>query len=364
MSNYLGIILPSNDYEKMASADPGLPSSFRLFDEAAARLNIKICYFKFFDISAGKSSVSGYIRKNDKYVLSRIPIPKAVYTRVLDRHPRYQKHIRSLAERGITVYNVPNYDVEKYQVHQLLMQSELLSPFLPHTERLTLKSLNEMASLYSKLFLKLDYGEYGRGAMKLERTQNGWVLSYKKPKQLQVLKKTFKKTLPKVLQQRMEKSAYLVQELVPLATYLGKPFDMRVAVQKNKFGIFQTSAIMCKVAGSSDYLTNGAHGSKTYRLSDIAAEAVPGVPLPVLEQRIRSFGENLANHLDRYFPHLADLGFDIGITREGKPYFIECNFISDYEGGLFHNGNLLFEEFKPVFTVPIEYGAYLLSKKQ
>ena len=335
MSNYLGIILPSADYNLMANADPGLPASFSLFDETASRLNIKVCYFKFFDVSPGKSTVNGYIRKNNRYVLQKIAVPRVIYSRVLDRLPQYQKHIRNLNNHGITVYNVPNYDVEKFSIHQILMKSDTLSPFLPHTERLTLDSLNKMARLYPKLFLKLDYGEYGRGAMKLERSQDGWVLSYKKPKQLQVLKKTFKKTLPKVLQQRMDRSAYLVQELVPLASYQGKPFDMRVAVQKNKLGIFQTSAIMCKVAGSKDYLTNGAHGGQTYRLSDIAEEAVPGVPLSVLEQRIRLFGENLANHLDRYFPHLADLGFDIGITREGKPYFIECNFISDYEGGLF-----------------------------
>lgn len=361
-TRYLGIVIPKNDYDKMLNPDKDTAVMFSIFEQTAKRIGITPCYFKLFQIKPNQDTIDAYVLGEDGYFLMNVPSPKVIYTRVLDYLPSSKKHIRSLQESGIKVFNVPNYDVEKYTIHQILYRDPSLRPYLPHTELLTPETLHMMMQKYDKLFLKPNYGECGQGAMKLEKNRDGWVLSYKIKGSLVLKKRFFKHTPSKIIFSRMEKTQYLIQEYIPLAKYYNKPFDMRVAAQKDEHGIFQVSAIMCKVAGSDDYLTNGAHGGKTYRLAEIAEFTNPSIPYEVLESKITSFGIYIAEYMNTVYPHIADLGFDIGVTKKGKPYFVECNFISDYVGGLIKNGEILHKDFLPIFSTPIEYAGYLFTK--
>jgi len=359
---YLGIVIPKSDYDNMLNPDQDTAVMLSIFEKSAKSIGIIPCYFKLFQIQPNQETIDAYVKGDEGYILMNVPAPKVIYTRVLDYLSSSRKHIRSLQESGIQVFNVPNYDVEKYTIHQILSKDPSLRPYLPHTELLTHDSLLMMMKNYDKLFLKPNYGERGRGAMKLEKSGDGWLLSYKIKGSLVLKKRFFKQTPPKIILSRMEKTQYLIQEYIPLARYYNKPFDMRVAAQKDEQGIFQVSAIMCKVAGSDDFLTNGAHGGKTYRLADIAEYTNPSIPYEALESKITSFGIYIAEYLNTVYPHIADLGFDIGITKKGKPYFIECNFISDYVGGLIRKGAILHKDFIPIFSTPIEYAGYLFDK--
>lgn len=362
LQRYVGIILPNSVYDDMSQLSANYRSMFQLFEEAGLENDLIVCYFTFYQIKPGMRNLVAYVKENEQYTLKEVPRPKVVYSRVLDFRIANRNHIKSLLKDGIRIFNIPNYDIPKYTVHQQLANDPSILPHLPHSELITVDSLKYMMIKYDKLFLKKNFGEFGFGAMKLERIDETWCLSYK-PKGIASLKTIyFKEKLPKVLLKRLEKTTYLVQELIPLATYHGRPFDMRVATQKDRTGQFQISAIMCKVARNEDFLTNGAQGGISYILPELAPYTHPDIPYPILHARISKFALNVANYLDKLYPHLADLGFDIGITKDGKPYFIECNFICDYVHGLFSNGQLKYEAFRPVFTTPIDYAKYLDEK--
>lgn len=360
--HYLGIILPKSTYEAMPDLQGGTLSMFMIWERSARDLGLIPCYFRFFDIQPGVSTLEAYVFEHGTFVIKGVSTPKVIYSRVLDHLPAFRSHIKSLMKHGHIIFNVPNFDVEKHKVHDLLIGHSSINDHLPETELYTIENLKKMASRHTTLILKKSYGEFGIGAMKLERGNKGWRLSYKS-KEGKLKTEVFTKVLPSVLVSRLRSHTYMIQEMIPLATYGGNPFDLRVAVQRDRVGEFQVSGIMCKVAGSDDFLTNGAQGGTTYTFEEVAPLSHPSIPYETLVGRIHQLSLNIANVLDHHFPHLADLGLDVGLTSEGKPYFIECNFISDYVSGLFkEDGRLFNEEWEAVFRTPIEYGRYLVDK--
>lgn len=362
MNNYLGIIIPKSIYDRMPELSGNDLSMFSIWEKAAIEHNLILCYFRFFEIQPKETMVNAYVKENNKYIIKQIPSPKVIYSRVLDHLPVYQSHINSLMKNGKIIFNVPNYDIEKYKVHKLLEEDSYIRKHLPRTEIFTLQKLREMVSIYKQLILKKNYGEFGIGTMKLEKIHDKWCLSYKTEGDKELKQITFKNSLPTILQQRIHKHTYLIQEMIPLATFEGKPFDMRVALQKNIHGDFQVSGIMCKVARDKDFLTNGAQGGTTYALEDIAPYTHPFIPLSTLVENINRFSLYVAKFLDGHFPHVADLGFDLGITKDGTPYFIECNFISDYASGLFQDGKIIRQDWEKVFSTPIDYAKFLIDR--
>lgn len=363
-NSYIGIIIPKSTYDRMPELSENELGMFSIWEKAARNHGLNICYIRLFEIRPDKKMVTGYVKENKVYELKQIPSPQVIYSRVLDHLPIYREHIHSLIRNGISVFNVPNYDVEKFTVHNILTKDSNIRKHLPHTELFSIANLNKLASKFDRLILKKSYGEFGEGAMKLERMTMGWELSYKTKGDKELRKIPFQKHLPSILQKRISQHTYLIQELIPLATYKGRPFDMRVAVQRDSKGEFLVSGIMCKVAQDNDFLTNGAQGGTTYSLQSIAHATHPNIPYQTLVHTIEDFSLSVANYLSKHFPHLADLGFDLGVTKNGTPYFIECNFISDYVSGLFKDGQLLNVEWEAVFRTPIDYATFLLSQKR
>ena len=160
----------------------------------------------------------------------------------------------------------------------------------------------------------------------------------------------------------MEKNIYLIQNLLPLATYQGSPFDFRVSTQRNGSGNWEVSAIIGKVARKGTFLTNIEQGATSYTLDELIKE-YPHLSAERLKQQIISLAINIANLYSKHIPHIADLGFDIAITPQGDIYYIECNFISAYSGFTIRKGVLLHEDWKAVFTNPLDYARFLLDNE-
>ncbi|MCM3655466.1 YheC/YheD family protein [Metabacillus litoralis] len=360
----VGIIVPSSVYQQIPQLSGNLKSMFGIMEKAAAENNLILYFISLTNLSPEKKIVEAFVNTSNGYQIMKVPRPQVIYSRILDKSKVVRWRINALSRAGVTIFNIPNYDVEKNKIHQLLLQDAWISKHLPYTEVLTKQNLRIMMNKYESLILKQNYGERGIGAMKIDQRKDGWALTYKTPGMNEYKELKFTNELPNIIQYHIAKGDYIIQERIPLATYNGNPFDMRVAVQKDGSGKFKVTGIMCKVAKENNFLTNGYQGGKTYRLDDIYEQSIPSIPLYELQQHISVFALKIAHFLEQFFPHLADLGFDICVTADGTPYFIECNFISDYVGGLFYEQGLLHDEWSAVFTTPLDYARYLLDKKK
>lgn len=359
---FIGIILPGNIYRKLPEVSDNVGAMLSIFEEGAEKNQLKPCYFQLFDIKPNGKYMNAYVKIGDEFVLRKVLIPRIIYSRILDRDPKYKEYIKHLVNKGIIIYNIPNYDVEKLTIHRIIESNETLKKHLPVSYKLTYHSLFRMMELYDNLILKQNYGERGFGAMKLERVENGWCLSYMSKKHKEIKSINFKSKLPRILKEKIEAENYIIQERIPLATFQDNPFDMRIAVQKDRKGKFQVSGVLCKVAKNQHFLTNGSQGGLTYVFDTVGKEVFNSKEYYQARENITRFSIDLAKHLEKYFPHIFEFGFDIGITKDGFPYFIECNFISDFLHALFWKGRLVEERWKRIFTTPFDYARYLIDK--
>lgn len=361
---YIGFIIPKGLYRKiLKSNNPKIKKGLELFEEAGEKNNLIPCYFRITHIVMEKNEIRALVKKNGKYQEVSVPLPKVIYNQMWASPPRLRV-IKSLTRNGIYVFNENNY-LRKYRFQQLLENNSELRAHLPNTEIMTIVNLQSMMQQYNKLIIKPDNGFVGRGILKLEKIDtSNWCLSYQDWEGTEkVWKHThFQDQLPPLLLQLMNQNLYLVQEIIPLATFQGAPFDLRVATQRNSSGNWEITAIIGKVAVEGNFLTNIGQGGTAYRLETLLQE-YPHLSQESIEKQIASLAVKIAEYFSEHIPeHTADLGFDIGLTADGFPYFIECNFLSAYKTLTMRDGNLIYDDWKSVFATPIDYARFLLDK--
>ncbi|GGF98798.1 YheC/YheD family endospore coat-associated protein [Paenibacillus abyssi] len=354
-SQYVGILVNSSVYR-------GIPSgktrheAIRYYEEAGRLHGLIPCYFRLQDIHFHRNTVHAYVKHPIGYIRKQLVIPHVIHNRALFENTSAKRQIERLIQSGKQVFNSWNR-YRKLYIHELLMEDTLLRPHLPGTVAASPDTVKEMMAIYDSLILKPDNSSIGRGLMKMDRLETGWQLTYCGKRGWRKL--DFKNSLPLFLQRKLRKERYIVQQRLPLATYNGSPFDLRVSVQRSHDGNWQVTGIAAKVAAKDLFITNVAQGGSVYRIEDVLQQ-YPELNIAQVRSDITSFCLRTVHHLSGYLPHLADAGFDIGITANGFPMFVECNG-RDLRYS-FQLGNL-FEEWKATYANPIGYARFLFDSR-
>jgi glutathione synthase/RimK-type ligase-like ATP-grasp enzyme len=145
---------------------------------------------------------------------------------------------------------------------------------------------------------------------------------------------------------------FLVQKAIPLATYQGAPYDLRVAVQKNGEGKWQVTGVVAKVAKHHPYLTNLAKGGYAVRWEKVAKRAVL--------EKVEHVALEAAKTLEQKYAQIADLGLDIGIDANGHPWIIEVN-VRDQRYSFYKGGDI--QTFYALYHTPLAYAKWILKEK-
>lgn len=335
----------------------GIPSgrtyheSLPCYEQAGQLHGVTPCYFRLKDIQPGQAYIQAYVKMDGHYRRMRIPAPKVIHNRTLHTKPKPRQAVHRLVDDGKLIFNEANRYGKGY-IHELLMEDVSLRPHLPVTRFATAVTVQEMMREFLKLIIKPNSSSIGKGIMKLERTETGWRLhGAAKGKPI-----VFREKLPQTLLRKLRSRAYLVQQLLPLATFQGRSFDLRVSVQRDETGDWQVTGIAAKVAKPGAYRTNVAQGGVVYSLERVLDE----YPLQAeaVQLAVAEFSLRVARQLSHSLPGLADIGLDVGVTEHGFPMFIECNG-RDLRYS-FRKGNM-HDAFQCTYSNPIGYAKYLLE---
>lgn len=359
-SPYVGILVGNRLYQNVPTKRTGY-ERLSFYEETAAEFGLTACFFRITDVQPGKR-VTAYLKSGQGYVRQTIPLPKVIHNRTFFKRSSDRSRAEQLIRSGVTIFNACNrYD--KTLIHVLLMQDENIRPHLPETLPARPDALKELMSRHSALMIKPVRGSIGVGIMHLQSLgERLWELKYQiSGHRGRIGRIVFSADrLPRLLLNRIRKRKYLVQKRLPLATYNGCPFDLRVSVQRDATGEWQVTGIAGKVAKRGAYVTNVAQGGTVFPLSSLLSE-YPHLDAAAVEADIRDLGLRIANSLSLQLFGLADLGLDIAITEQGYPMFIECNCrdqrYSFLEGGMP-------ETWKATYRNPMGYAAYLLQGEQ
>ncbi|TDF98099.1 YheC/YheD family protein [Paenibacillus piri] len=191
---------------------------------------------------------------------------------------------------------------------------------MPYSMTFSKAHLRQAMNQYSELFIKPVSGSVGSGVIKIKRSGGGrWNVYWKRGKPAQ----TSAAQTVAFLMRQVGGRSYLIQEAVPLAKYKGRPYDLRVAVQRGQTGQWQMTGMVGKVAAKGSHVTNVAKGGRAKGCERLFRHS--GLPVAATKRDVRQASLKIAAFLGRKLPHLADLGLDMGVDRNGRVKFIEMN---------------------------------------
>ena len=352
---YVGILLDPKIYWGIPAGRTG-KEQIRFYEDAGRHYQVTLCYFRLTDLRSD-GTVLAFTKQDGNFKRVRMSLPEVIHNRTIQQTTAARHQMTELQRFGSHIFNSWNR-YSKLYLHQLLMKDTQLRPHLPGTMTATNKTVREMKIYYDSLIVKPDNSSIGRGVMKLDRLDSGWQLTY--PYRGVWRTRSFAAALPLQLRRQMRAKRYMVQQRLPLATYQGSPFDLRVSVQRCSSGDWAVTGIAAKVAAPGSPVTNVARGGSVHRLETVLSH-LPEMEFIRIRSGIADFCLHAADTLSTHLPNLADLGFDIGLTDAGFPMFIECNG-RDLRYS-FQKADML-EEWRRTYASPIGYARHLLDQRR
>ncbi|WP_077211704.1 YheC/YheD family protein [Bacillus dakarensis] len=353
---YIGILTSSLLFKRIKRGKK--MEILSLYEDAAKKFNLKPCFFRLEDIQSGENQLSAFVMGNEgTYDWVKVPKPSIVHNRAYHYTKAAKRKIRKLRSEGIIFFNEWNR-YSKLRIYNILIEDTNCIPYLPKTAMATKQNVMEIMKKHRELIIKPNSGTLGNSTMKLSLVkENKWELKYLKNNEWRA--DIFSVDhWPEKLNKVVNRSKYIIQERIPLATFHGNPFDIRVSVQRNGQGEWQVTGMVAKMAPKGSFVTNVAKGGTCYTLQEVLS----GNHHLTYEEVYRSISElslKVASRLGDSLLNLADIGLDVGIRNDGYPMLIECN-ARDLRYS-FREAKL-FNEWKATYETPIMYGSFLMNK--
>lgn len=216
---------------------------------------------------------------------------------------------------------------------KVLMKSRKLSGFVPETRLMSPDSLLAMLHKYGMVYIKPCYGSEGRGVMKIEKVRNADLSGRKGSYRYQLEERIFTFSNFEAAYRSIRKGtngkSYLVQKGIHLLTYGKRPFDIRLMVQKNLQGFWKVTGAAGRVAHPRKIVTNGSQGGTIYPVEYLLKEYASPRMRRELVKSMNHIGIAAAKQLYNAYPGVREIGLDIALDRQLKPWILEANTMPD-----------------------------------
>lgn len=337
--------------------------AFNCYAEAGNKIGGLIYIFSLNNIDLDNKRILGYLPLiNDSAVINWheqwLPIPDAIHNRIKisSSSPEYNKLDEIL--KLIPSANIINRttSVYKSKIQKILRKDQKAREYLPKT--LLFKGIDTLAEMLQEfpfIYLKPVGRSLGLGIIKISRTGSyEYNAEYHNKSKSYLLSGNLTEIWPEV-KKVMGKRAYIVQEGIPLATYKGNIFDLRVSMQKDETGTWSLSRWKVRVAAPNGIVTNISAGGTGVHIIKVM-NSVFKEDTPEIMNDIKAACLIICSAIENKISGIGDLGLDIGITKDEKIYFIEANFRElRLNGGNAEDT----ENWESTFKKPIYYLNYL-----
>lgn len=281
----------------------------------------------------GKKVVKGYLlhKVNGKATWRKttLPYPDVIYNRVSSRiyenTPEMQQAFDWIEQQKIKFFNPRFFD--KWTLTNYLTQDPTLSKLLPYTSMW--KSPDDLIAAlqkYPTLLLKPVNGKAGVGMIQIDRQGTEFTVVYQTQKKKTRFKFTNLNSLINSIQTLIQGKLYIIQQRIPLATYQGRPFDVRMLLQKNMRGEWGLTGAGVRVAGVNAISTHVPMGGRIERINKVLQTAFGTPHVSELKNRLATTGVNIAKYIEQKTGKLhGEMSMDIGIDENKNIWFFEAN---------------------------------------
>ncbi|WP_409345907.1 YheC/YheD family protein [Paenibacillus sp. MBLB4367] len=205
--------------------------------------------------------------------------------------------------------------------YRALRNDAELARHLPRTFVSSRTNVQRMLAKHKAVYLKPNHGTGGFGIYKLSRGDRGYRLQNgTRSRSFD----TFDGAYAVFMKGAMKKT-YLVQKCIPLLRYKGRPFDLRIMVQRNDRGKWDVTGMVGRLARPHKIVTNYHNGGKPMPVRELLSPHIPAAKQDPYLKRLNSLSLRISTHLKRFFPRFRAYGVDLGIDEHMVPWIIEVN---------------------------------------
>ncbi len=279
-----------------------------------------------------------YIAQQKKWIQATVPLPEVLFIRCSVGGRKRRKILSTYKTLGGLVFNSNIYN--KRTVERRVSNIKSVSNQIIKSKMIKSKS-DVLAFLdqHNEAVIKPKNGRKGNGIFFVKKVKDGYrVYDYRAPGQSAKFFFTKSEFMSYLSRVRADRGRYMAQRWIKFMKKDGRPFDMRVFVQKEDQKNWKCTGIMTRVAGKGKKITNRSRGGR-FVTADKLFNMYPPKKKRELMKKVSTFAEQFGYALDRAFPtqHFADVGLDIGMDKNENLHFMEVNFVAQYQTVRRHN---------------------------
>lgn len=312
----------------------GNRANFREIIEMGRRLGMTVVVFTP-DGIRDHDRVEGWVlaeagKKEWKRVV--LPMPSVVYNRVPDREAERESGVvavkQQLTEHGIPLFNPQFFD--KGEIFHWLHSEQKTASYLPQT--VVLEHEQQLARYlrqYDLLYVKPADGKAGDGIIQIRKTGQGYrVVMQQHGKRTRATFAT-RQSVASAVCRKTQGRSYLLQQGVRLATCSGRKFDLRLLVQKNRFGQWRVTGVGARVADGDGITTHVPNGGEIERATLALRNAFGRQKGDAILQDVRrmalTFAQTIEQQASKTGQMVGEMSMDIGVGTDGSLWFFEAN---------------------------------------
>lgn len=307
-------------------------SNFSDLIRTGRRMGVTVYVLTPDGLRPGTKTVRGFLlnprTKGPRWVAATLPLPDVVYNRIPSRRQEMrqaeQRALSTLSTMpGIHLFN-PSF-FNKWTLYLHMGRSEALSRLLPETVEWKGGSrLDEMIERHSTLFLKPVDGKAGDGMIRITRLKKGYGIVHQSLRGKQKFHISDDKLRSKLKELTGDQS-YILQQGIHLARYRGRPFDLRLLLQKDGTGQWDVTGIGVRVAGGEAISTHVPMGGSIAPIDEVF-NSLFGNHTSTVKEHLRSTVLEIARHIEKEEgKNLGEMSMDLGLEPNGRIWFFEAN---------------------------------------
>jgi hypothetical protein len=220
---------------------------------------------------------------------------------------------------------MPSATKNKWLKYRFLKKFKPIAPYVPETRPMSERDFWELMRKYKHVIIKPVWGSRGRGVIQISSLGD-----HRYELHFENIRTTIKgrKNTFRYIRRKIGSIRYMVQRRISRPTIKGRPFDMRVIVQRRKKSpVWTVTGKVIKVAGKGYIVSNNSRSNGTLLEfnSGIRKSSIKHLSHHKIESRINRIALLSTKRLNVFFPGHRMYGFDMGPDRKGHIWIIEAN---------------------------------------
>ncbi|MCK9857533.1 YheC/YheD family protein [Paenibacillus sp. ATY16] len=212
----------------------------------------------------------------------------------------------------------------KWEKTNVLLHSPALREYIPLTKLFSKENLQLMLEEYGMVYVKPVNGTFGKGVMRVEQLKPA-AKGYKY--QLNTTIRTFPtlELLHQSLVKKIKSRRYLVQRGIHLLRHNNRRFDIRVMVQRNENNHWEATGIIGRLAHPGKVVTNYHNGGTPMSFERLMSNHQSPTQKMIYAMRLKQISLDIAKELEKHYPGIKELGIDIAVDQQQRPWILEVN---------------------------------------